>query len=133
MPWPRPLLVLCCLVGLLVNSAADAAMPSRIGSTPPAAKSLPNLRGTLAAPRPDSNSPAAQRPMPVAVRPLILTSVVPRMTPRPGYGPVAEAGAGSQCRLSCAQSYYFCLASDSPDHCPGSFSQCANTCASIFP
>jgi hypothetical protein len=131
MLWPRPLLVppllvLCCLVGLLVNSAAEAAMPGRIASAAPAAKPLPNLRGTQTAPR----------PVPVLVRPTLLTLATPYaspMTPRPGYGPVAEAGAGSQCRLSCAQSYYFCLASDSPEHCPGSFSQCANTCASVFP
>jgi len=45
--------------------------------------------------------------------------------------PVASSPVGGgpqQCRLSCAQSYYFCLSSDHPDDCPGAWGQCRAGC-----
>jgi hypothetical protein len=36
---------------------------------------------------------------------------------------------GGRCRLACAQAYYFCLASDTPDDCPGAWGQCRAACA----
>ncbi len=35
----------------------------------------------------------------------------------------------SQCRLSCAQSYYFCFESDEPDTCGGVWTSCLAACS----
>lgn len=37
-------------------------------------------------------------------------------------------GAAGQCRLSCAQSYYFCLSGDGGDDCPATWGQCRAAC-----
>jgi hypothetical protein len=44
-------------------------------------------------------------------------------TPPPAQDP-------ADCRMSCAQTYYFCRAGERPDDCGGSWSQCAATCNS---
>jgi hypothetical protein len=36
----------------------------------------------------------------------------------------------AQCRMSCAQTYYFCRAGDHPDDCAGTWGQCVATCNS---
>jgi hypothetical protein len=36
----------------------------------------------------------------------------------------------AQCRMGCAQTYYFCRAGDRPDDCAGSWGQCVATCNS---
>jgi hypothetical protein len=36
----------------------------------------------------------------------------------------------AQCRMGCAQTYYFCRAGDHPDDCAGSWGQCVATCNS---
>lgn len=38
------------------------------------------------------------------------------------------AGAAGRCRLSCAQSYYFCLSGDGGDDCPATWGQCRAAC-----
>ena len=38
------------------------------------------------------------------------------------------AGQAGQCRLSCAQSYYFCLSGDGGDDCPATWGQCRAAC-----
>jgi hypothetical protein len=51
---------------------------------------------------------------------------VPTALPSVAGQPAADVG---QCRRSCARSYYFCLASDSPDDCGPTWSQCASSCS----
>lgn len=80
------------------------------------ANDAPRLRG--AQPTPPSETPAPTSAMPAASAGMTLAP------------PGPDAG---RCRLSCAQSYYFCLASDTPDDCPGAWSQCRAACDSPLP
>jgi hypothetical protein len=52
-------------------------------------------------------------------------ATVPVISPPAPVGPLADAG---QCRMSCAQTYYFCRAGDHPDDCAGPWGQCVATC-----
>jgi hypothetical protein len=36
----------------------------------------------------------------------------------------------AQCRMGCAQTYYFCRAGDHPDDCAGTWGQCVASCNS---
>jgi hypothetical protein len=36
----------------------------------------------------------------------------------------------SECRMTCAQTYYFCRAGDQPDECAGTWGECVATCDS---
>lgn len=81
-------------------------------AAPAGAQPVEALRGGQA---PGAAQPrAAESPAPPAPAPVLPTSP-----------PAYDAG---QCRLSCAQAYYFCLASDTPDECPGAWSQCRAAC-----
>jgi len=40
------------------------------------------------------------------------------------------AGDPSDCRMSCAQTYYFCRAGEDPDACAPTWGQCVAACAS---
>ncbi|WP_309645585.1 hypothetical protein [Phenylobacterium sp.] len=53
----------------------------------------------------------------------------------PMLAPLARpvASDGGACRLSCARSYYFCLAGDSADECPSSWGQCRARCDAPSP
>jgi hypothetical protein len=44
--------------------------------------------------------------------------------------PPSVATDPAQCRMGCAQTYYFCRAGDRPDDCAGSWGQCVATCNS---
>jgi hypothetical protein len=44
--------------------------------------------------------------------------------------PVSVPADPAQCRMSCAQTYYFCRAGDRPDDCAGTWGQCVATCNS---
>jgi hypothetical protein len=44
--------------------------------------------------------------------------------------PVSVPADPSQCRMTCAQTYYFCRAGDRPDDCAGTWGQCVATCNS---
>jgi len=49
--------------------------------------------------------------------------------------PLAQARAGgdaSQCRSSCARTYYFCKAGTEDDSCPGQFGQCNARCTATY-
>jgi len=48
----------------------------------------------------------------------------------PVITPPPPASDPSQCRMGCAQTYYFCRAGDHPDSCSESWGQCVATCAS---
>jgi len=42
--------------------------------------------------------------------------------------PASSSAQAGQCRLACAQTYYFCLASEAPDDCPSAWTQCRVGC-----
>jgi hypothetical protein len=44
--------------------------------------------------------------------------------------PISVPTDPAQCRMSCAQTYYFCRAGDHPDDCAGTWGQCVATCNS---
>ncbi len=44
--------------------------------------------------------------------------------------PISTPADPSECRMGCAQTYYFCRAGDHPDDCAGSWGQCVSTCNS---
>jgi hypothetical protein len=46
---------------------------------------------------------------------------------RPPAGPLSASELG-QCRLSCAQTYYFCLAQDASEDCSPQWGQCRAAC-----
>src|ERR1700722_18101997 len=51
----------------------------------------------------------------------------PKLTPS---APTTAPADPSECRITCAQSYYFCRAGDNPDNCSGTWGQCVATCNS---
>jgi hypothetical protein len=60
-------------------------------------------------------------------------ATVQRAATSPVVTPPAPVGAPddpAQCRMSCAQTYYFCRAGDHPDDCAGTWGQCVATCNS---
>jgi hypothetical protein len=44
--------------------------------------------------------------------------------------PTAIPADPSECRMTCAQTYYYCRAGDRPDDCAGTWGQCVATCNS---
>jgi len=55
------------------------------------------------------------------------------VTPAPTVAyasPSAPAADPSECRMDCAQTMYFCRASDHPDDCASAWTQCVSTCNS---
>ena len=44
--------------------------------------------------------------------------------------PPTVPSAPSQCRMGCAQTYYFCRAGDHPDDCSRTWGECVATCTS---
>ena len=108
---PRVLVLALCLLALANSAAAQQSSRPK----PPV-----NLRGTVAT-APLRRSPVAPPPAldALGARSLFLPA------------PIASApvgGAPQQCRLSCAQTYYFCLAGDYPDQCSASWGQCRSGC-----
>lgn len=106
------------------------ALASPAGAQPQAAPTLrgsqsadaPPPFGAVSAPRTPAIDLAPQLPIPL--RAVAETPV---------------AGEAGQCRLTCAQSYYFCLASDGAEDCAPTWGQCRARCdtpsavASSFP
>jgi hypothetical protein len=111
----RRVLILCVIALAVAGSAGAQEKKAR----PKPALSSPVLRGAVAS---APISRAASPPPPVeisAAQSLFLPS------------PIASApvgGAPQQCRLSCAQTYYFCLAGDAPEGCSANWSQCRSSC-----
>lgn len=102
------LLLAFCLV---LAAPAGAQQKGKLSVVaPPPAKSA--LRGGQAAAAP----PAAE------------------VLPLPAYGlSTAAARNPGQCRLACAQRYYFCLAADAADECPQTWGQCRAACDAPSP
>ena len=113
---------LVCLV-LAFSGAAEAQQPARSKSTsatalglrgavaPDVGKSGPSALLTLRAPAREPVTYGAQR------------VVTPLSSASPATGEIAQ-----QCRMSCAQTYYFCLAGNQGDDCPTSWGQCRAAC-----
>jgi len=51
----------------------------------------------------------------------------PKITPP---APTVSPADPAECRMSCAQTYYFCRAGDQPDECAGTWGQCVASCDS---
>jgi hypothetical protein len=79
-------------------------------TTAPAHMRMPPPKPSAAQPAADASIPAP--PAPVA--------------PLAGYA--TAANDPDQCRMSCAQSAYFCRAGDDASSCDGAWSQCVASC-----
>jgi len=66
---------------------------------------------------------SAATPQPAVQHAATLPSISP---PAPSNG----SNDPSQCRMGCAQTYYFCRASDHPDDCSRTWGECVATCTS---
>lgn len=109
------LLIVLALAGpalaqkLVVKPAPSTSAASKLG-----------LRGTVDSTQPEAPAPPVigldGRPVLAAPLPAPLTPIAP---------PVQNGG---QCRLACAQAYYFCQSTDSPDECPSTWGQCRAAC-----
>jgi hypothetical protein len=95
------LTLLLIAIPALALAADDAAPPS----------------GRLRLPQ----KPAARAP---SVQPAATLPVI-----RPP-APAKRAADGGECRMGCAQTYYFCRAGDHVDDCAGAWGQCVVTCDS---
>jgi len=98
------------ILSLALATSAGAQQKGRLTVVaPPAAKA--GLRG-----------PVTAQPAAAAAPPMTL--------PLPAYGASTTAAAQDrgQCRLACAQRYYFCLAGDMADDCPSTWGQCRAAC-----
>ena len=99
------LLTALTLMSLTLSARAAPDESSRGVSGAPASASSAPVSDALA------ESMASPRP-PLAISP-----------PLPAY---ADAQA---CRQGCAQTYYFCMAGETPEECPEAWSRCAVGCA----
>ena len=107
-----PALLLASLV-LTVAAPCEAA---KVRSPVPAS-ATDGLRGPEA---------AQAKPKPVP-----LTPSAPRLAAAaPSSLAATPADAGS-CRLTCARKYYFCLAGDGAEQCPGPWIQCRTACGAL--
>lgn len=98
------------------SRAQPASRPSSAGQSGGAARP-PALRGAI-------NPPATQPlqfPPTRGGGPPLETPALPPMPPPLGPD-------GGQCRLDCAQSYYFCLGGDASEECSSAWGQCRAGC-----
>jgi hypothetical protein len=54
-------------------------------------------------------------------------ATIPVIIPPPPKNAPADP---AQCRMNCAQTFYFCRAADHPDDCAGTWGQCVASCNS---
>lgn len=110
----RRLLTLC-IVALAVAGPVGA-QEKKPRPRPPTPS--PALRGSVSA---APMSPAAPAP------PVGINAAQSLFLPAPiASAPVG--GAPQQCRLSCAQTYYFCLSSEDGESCSANWGQCRSAC-----
>lgn len=127
----RRLLLLLALLSLPLAGAelalaqtAPAGPEGRLSASRPDAGAL-GLRGAEAfAPPTPGQAEAKAEAEPAAdlgLRPLGAAAAPPLASLPP-------APDARQCRLACAQDYYFCLAGDASDECPQAWGQCRLGC-----
>lgn len=90
-------------------------------AAPAGAQPAKGLRG---AQPPDTPATSERTTAPAEPSALPDPAATAMMSPLP---PLPVDGA-AQCRLDCAQDYYFCLSSDMADDCPGAWGQCRAAC-----
>jgi hypothetical protein len=84
-------------------------------------------RASLTAPARPAAARALRGPIDAAVSPPIKTAALRGLSPLPS--PTPSAPDAEQCRLACAQSYYFCAADEgATSDCPESWSSCTAGC-----
>lgn len=98
-----------CLILSLALAAPAAAQKGRITVVTPVTDAA--LRGPVGA-APPAAVEEAPLLLPLPVRP---TSIISTST------------GGAQCRMSCSQQYYFCLAGED-ERCPQYWSRCVSGC-----
>lgn len=81
------------------------------------------LRGAQPRPAPRDAASAAASSAGVSV-----DAPAPTVEPVPPPALPATAYEAGQCRASCDRTYYFCLASERVDDCPGAWGQCRAAC-----
>jgi hypothetical protein len=72
-------------------------------------------------------------PPPVKPDPVANATPAATATPPPTFAyapPISPAADPSECRMSCAQSLYFCSAGDRADNCSSTWTRCVATCNS---
>ncbi|MDO8800537.1 hypothetical protein [Phenylobacterium sp.] len=106
-------------LSLLVLTLALAGPAGAQQATPGAATAL---RGSQSAGSPVAPAPAGD------VAATAAAALAQSTIPLRSLPDTPVAGAAGQCRLSCAQSYYFCLSGDGGDDCPATWSQCRAAC-----
>lgn len=110
----RRVLVLA-LLALSLASAAGAQQKGKLTVPAPGVA----LRGPLPATRPATGTePAEAANAALAAARLLSTPLQPADAARPA----------PQCRLTCAQDYYFCLSNDGADDCAPRWGQCRAAC-----
>lgn len=114
-------LLLVVLLGLSAPAAAQTE--GRLSLDRPGAAAL-GLRGAEA---PSQGAASSEAALEAAAPPQALDLGL-----RPLAGPVLMSSPpppdASACRLSCAQTYYFCLAGDASDECSQAWGQCRLGC-----
>ena len=106
------------LIAVLLATGAGAA--ARRSATVDAA----GLRGSVSAGDTGSSAPVASAPGTAAARLRKTASPAPPLaSPLPA--------ADSQCRMTCAHSYYRCLAGDYAEQCPQAWTLCLAGCARV--
>lgn len=124
----RLALAALALLAIAGPAGAQAQKKQPTYVTPP-----PPLRGPEPAPTPAPPKRPAASAAPDSqaqpVDPSLRQGFPPRAdtTARLG-GLQPEQAGGAQCRSSCAQTYYFCLANQEGDTCQSSWTQCLTAC-----
>ena len=116
----RRVLALLVLTLALASPASAQKAPMKVITPPrPAA---PALRGLQSADTPGVAAPASM------VAATAAATLAQSFIPLRSLSDIPVAGEAGQCRLSCAQSYYFCLAGDGSDDCAPTWGQCRAAC-----
>ena len=107
---------------LLPLLALTLALAGPAGAQQAVPTTAPTLRGSQSA---DTASVTAEANAVAAAAAAALTQ---SFIPLRSLSDTPVAGPAGQCRLSCAQSYYFCLSGDGGDDCPATWGQCRAAC-----
>lgn len=102
-------------LALLVLTLALAGPAGAQQATPAA---TPTLRGVQ----------SVESPSAAGVASSVAATLAQSFIPLRSLSDTPVAGEPGQCRLSCAQSYYFCLSGDGGDDCPATWGQCRAAC-----
>ena len=116
--------VLAFLVLILALAGPASAQRRPITVIAPSA-AAPVLRGPLSADTPVAAGPAAD---PTGTAAAAAAALAQSQIPLRLLSDTPVGGEAGQCRLTCAQAYYFCLSSDVGDDCAPTWGQCRAAC-----